>query len=205
MTTARQHHTRTTHRRLLASAAAVVAATALTAGCTGESKDNKAAAPSASPSSVAPTPATSPSVSADPETAADKAEVQTAYTKYWDVLTAAYAKSDPDHVELGKVATGTALVRTQQGLKNLRRAEQVVVGQPTHSNTNISFKPDAKLKTAIITECLDISQWKPVEKNTNKEVKLPDTRLLRYVTTVTAEKWPNGWMVLEEKQDGTAC
>ncbi|MFF4323788.1 hypothetical protein [Streptomyces sp. NPDC001568] len=204
MTTARQHHNRTNHRRLLASAAAVVAVTALTAACTGESKDNKAAAPSTSPSSAAPIPSAAPSVSADPE-AADKAEVQTAYTRYWDVLTAAYSTADPDHAELSKVATGTALVRTQQGLKSLRKAEQVVVGQPTHSNTNIAFKPDAKLKTAIISECLDISQWKPVEKNTSKEVQLPNTRLLRYVTTVTAEKWPNGWMVLEEKQEGKAC
>ncbi|MET9607038.1 hypothetical protein ABZZ17_18460 [Streptomyces sp. NPDC006512] len=204
MTTARPHQTRTARRRLLTSVAVVAAATALTAGCTGESKDNKAAAPSAPASSVAPTPSAAPSVSVDPE-AADKAEVQTAYTRYWDVLTAAYSTADPQHSELGKVVTGTALVQNQQDLAQYRKGGRIFAGKPQHSNIVVTFKPEAKLKTAVITDCLDISQWKPVEKSSGTEVKLPESRLLRYVNTVIVEKWPNGWMVLEDNQEGKAC
>ncbi|WP_052713672.1 hypothetical protein [Streptomyces katrae] len=202
MAIARQHHTG--NRRLLAAAAAAATVAALTAGCTSGSKNDKNAAtgPSVSPSAT--TAAASPTAPADPE-AADKAEVQAAYTHYWDVLTAAYAKSDPDDPNLTKVATGNALVQNQQDLANFRKGGRVFVGRPQHSNSAISFKADTKLKTAVITDCLDISQWKVVEKNGGKEVELPSTRLLRYVNTVTAEKWPNGWMVLEDKQEGKAC
>ncbi|MEW2372579.1 hypothetical protein AB0940_24900 [Streptomyces sp. NPDC006656] len=201
MAIARQHHTG--NRRLLAAAAAAATVAALTAGCTSGSKNDKnAAGPSVSPSAT--TAAASPSAPADPE-AADRAEAQAAYTHYWDVLTAAYAKADPDDPNLTKVATGNALVQTQQDLANFRTRGRVFSGQPQHSNTGITFKADTKLKTAVITDCLDVSQWKPVEKTGGKEVQLPSTRLLRYVNTVTAEKWSNGWMVLEDKQEGKAC
>ncbi|MEW1639811.1 hypothetical protein AB0469_37840 [Streptomyces sp. NPDC093801] len=201
MTIARQHHA--ANRRLLTTAAAVAAVAALAAGCTSGSKNDKNAAtsPSVSPSSA---PTASPSAPADPE-AADKAEVQAAYTRYWDVLATAYAKSDPQGTELNKVTTGNALVQTEQELASLRKGGYVVTGQPKHSNTVVSFKPDTKLKTAVITDCMDVSQWKPVSKDSGKPADLPTTRLQRYITTVTAEKWPSGWMVLEEKPEGQAC
>ncbi|MEU9033355.1 hypothetical protein AB0D45_00290 [Streptomyces sp. NPDC048352] len=201
MAIARQHHTG--NRRLLAAAAAAATVAALTAGCTSGSKNDKnAAGPSISPSATAA--AASPSAPVDPE-AADKAEVQAAYTHYWDVLTAAYAKPDPDDSNLAKVTTGSALVQIQQDLANLRTRGHVFSGQPQRSNSGITFKADTKLKTAVITDCLDVSHWKPVEKNGGTELPLPSTRLLRYINTVTAEKWPNGWMVLEDKQEGKAC
>ncbi|GAA0269998.1 hypothetical protein GCM10010302_04450 [Streptomyces polychromogenes] len=198
----RQH--RTGNRRLLAAAAAAATVAALTAGCTSGSKNDKNAAPVPSLSPSGTTAGASPSAAADPE-AADKTEVQAAYTRYWDVLTAAYAKPDPDDPNLAKVATGSALVQIQQDLANLRKRGHVFSGQPQRSNSGITFKADTKLKTAVITDCLDVSHWKPVEKSGGTELPLPSTRLLRYVNTVTAEKWPTGWMVLEDKQEGKAC
>ncbi|MFD5422229.1 hypothetical protein ACFWJT_29975 [Streptomyces sp. NPDC127069] len=202
MAIARQHHTG--NRRLLAAAAAAATVAALTAGCTSGSKNDKNAAtgPSVSPSAT--TAAASPSTPVDPE-AADKAEVQAAYTHYWDVLASAYAKSDPQGTDLSKVTTGNALVQTEQELASLRTSGYIVVGQPKHSKTAVTFKPDTKLKTAVITDCMDVSQWKPVNKDSGKPADLPTTRLQRYITTVTAEKWPSGWMVLEEKPEGQAC
>ncbi|GAA3386461.1 hypothetical protein [Streptomyces racemochromogenes] len=202
MAIARQHHTG--NRRLLAAATTAAAVAALTAGCTSGSKNDKNAAtvPTVSPSATAA--AASPTAPADPE-AADKAEVQAAYTHYWDVLSAAYTKADPDDPNLPKVSTGDALVQNQQELANFRKGGRVIAGRPQHSRTVITFKPDTKLKTAVITDCLDISQWKPVEKSSGKPVDLPNTRLLRYINTVTAEKWPNGWVVLEDKPEGKAC
>ncbi|MFJ8165590.1 hypothetical protein ACIRBY_32400 [Streptomyces sp. NPDC096136] len=202
MAIARPHHTG--NRRLLAAAAATATIAALTAGCTSGSKNDKNAAASPTVSPSATTAAASPSAPADPE-AADKAEVQAAYTHYWDVLTAAYAKSDPDDPNLAKVSSGDALVQNQQELATFRKGGRIIAGRPQHSSTAVTFKADTKLKTAVITDCLDISQWKPVEKSSGKSVDLPNTRLLRYVNTVTAEKWPNGWMVLEDKQEGKAC
>lgn len=72
----------------------------------------------------------SPSTSVDP-LAADKAEVQAAYDRYWQVLVAAYAKSDSKGTDLKKVSTADAYVQTENGLAGLRDAGQVIVGSPS--------------------------------------------------------------------------
>ncbi|MFJ6722523.1 hypothetical protein [Streptomyces sp. NPDC091259] len=201
VTTARQHKTHTARRRLLAATAVTATVAALTAGCIKDGNDNKAAPPS-------PSPVTSPSLSSSPSVSpadADKAEVQTAYDRYWRVLTEAYAKADASGTALKEVASGSAYAQTESGLAGLRNSGQVVTGEAKHSGTSVSFKDGQQLKTAIITDCVDITQWKPVDKKTGKEVPLSPKRLLRYTTTLTAEKWPNGWVVIEEKIPGQAC
>ncbi|WP_069918123.1 hypothetical protein [Streptomyces subrutilus] len=201
MTTPRQHHTRTTHHRLLAAATITAAIAALILGCTTDVKDEKNTLPasaSPSPSVVAPTP------SADP-LEADRAEVRAAYDRYWGVLTDAYAKSDSTGTALKDVASGSAYAQNEKDLASLRRVGQVITGKVQHSNTAVDFKDGQKLKTAVITDCVDITQWKSVEQKTGNEVALPPERLLRYITTLTAEKWPNGWVVIEEKIQDQAC
>lgn len=201
VTTARQHQTRTAQRRLLAAAAVTATLAGLTAGCGGDSGDNKAAP--ASPSS-APVTSSSPSPSVSPVDN-DKAEVQTAYDRYWRVLTEAYAKSDSAGTGLKDVASGSAYAQTEAGLAGLRSAGQVVIGEAKHSGTSVIFKDGQKLKTAVITDCVDVAHWKPVDKQTGNEAPLPQTRLVRYVTELTAEKWPTGWVVIKEKIPGQAC
>ncbi|MFF1560961.1 hypothetical protein [Streptomyces sp. NPDC058279] len=201
MTTARQHQTHTARRRLLAAVAVTGTVAVLTAGCSKDASDNKAAPPS-------PSAATATSLSSSPSVSpadADKAEVQTAYDRYWQVLTEAYAKADSAGTALKEVASGSAYAQTETGLAGLRSAGQVVTGEAKHSGTSVNFKDGPQLKTAVITDCVDITQWKPVDKVTGKEVSLPPKRLLRYTTTLTAEKWPNGWVVIEEKIPGQAC
>ncbi|WP_330334780.1 hypothetical protein OHS33_36890 [Streptomyces sp. NBC_00536] len=181
--------------------AATVAAIVLTGGCTTEAKDSKNATTTPSPSA---SPSASPTPSADP-LATDKADVQTAYDRYWGVLTAAYAKADSSGTDLKIVASGSAYAQTESGLANLRKAGQVITGKTQHSGTAVDFKDGQKLKTAVITDCVDVSQWKPVDKKTGQEVVLPSQRLLRYITTLTAEKWPSGWVVIEEKFQDQTC
>ncbi|MEU9148081.1 hypothetical protein [Streptomyces sp. NPDC048349] len=200
MTTARQHHTRTTHHRLLA-AATITALAVLTVGCTTDAEDEKNALPTASAS---PSPSVAPTPSADP-LEADRAEVRAAYDRYWGVLTDAYAKSDSTGTALKDVASGSAYAQNEKDLASLRQAGQVITGKVQHSNTAVDFKDGQKLKTAVITDCMDITQWKSVDQKTGKEVALPKERLLRYITTLTAEKWPSGWVVIEEKIQDQAC
>lgn len=199
MTTTRHHHTRTT--RLRAAAAVTAAVATLTTGCATNAKDDKAAAPSPSASA---SPSASSTPSADP-LEADKADVRTAYDRYWGVLTEAYAKADSSGTALKDVASGSAYAQTEGGLANLRKAGQVITGKAQHSGTSVDFKDGQKLKTATITDCVDVSQWKQVDKKTGQEVALPPQRLLRYITTLTAEKWPSGWVVIEEKFQDQTC
>ncbi|MEU9943666.1 hypothetical protein [Streptomyces lavendulae] len=198
MTTARQHYTRTAHRRLLAAAAITATVAVLTAGCGNDGGDNKAASASPRVTSSSPSPSVSP-------VDTDMTEVQTAYDRYWRVLTEAYAKSDSAGTGLKDVASGSAYAQTEAGLAGLRSAGQVVIGEAKHSGTSVIFKDGQKLKTAVITDCVDVAQWKPVDKQTGTEAPLPQTRLVRYVTELTAEKWPTGWVVIEEKIPGQAC
>ncbi|MBT2611457.1 hypothetical protein J7I97_25160 [Streptomyces sp. ISL-87] len=188
------------HRRILAATASAAVLTVVLSGCT---KEEKATLPPPSLSAPA-APTVSPSPSADP-LAADKAEVQAASDRYWSVIAAAYSKADSKGTDLKKVATGSAYARIEGGLINLRNAGQVTVGSPQYSGTSISFKERAKLKTAVITGCTDVSKWKPVDKKTGEEIALPAERRLRYITTLTAEKWPDGWVILEEKIQDQAC
>ncbi|MER5870506.1 hypothetical protein [Streptomyces sp. NPDC002044] len=146
----------------------------------------------------------SPSPATDP-LAADKSAVQAAYDRYWNALTAAYSKADSSGTELKSLSNGSAYTQTENGLANLRNAGQIVTGKPQHSGTEIIFKDGTKLKTAVITDCVDISQWKPVDKGSGKEISLPPERLLRYITTLTVEQWPNGWTVIEEKLQDQTC
>ncbi|MEV6574857.1 hypothetical protein [Streptomyces sp. NPDC051577] len=205
MTTARQH-TRPNrhHRRLLAATATAAIVATLTVGCTKGSEDGKAASSPTSTSTTSTAPSAPASASTDP-LQADKAEVQAAYDRYWSVLTAAYAKSDSTGTDLKQVASGSAYAQTEQGLTSLRSAGQVITGEAKHSGTGVSFKDGPKLRTALVTDCVDVSQWKPVDKKTGAEIPLSKTRLLRYKTTLTAEKWPTGWVFIEEKIQGQSC
>ncbi|WP_037790214.1 MULTISPECIES: hypothetical protein [unclassified Streptomyces] len=190
------------HRQILTATTAAAALAAGLTGCTQDAKNTDATPPKLSAPASATT--ASPSASVDPLTA-DKAEVQAAYDRYWSVIAAAYAQADSKGTDLKKVATGSAYARIESGLAHLRDAGQITVGSPLYSGTSITFQEGAKLKTAVITGCTDVSKWKPVNKKTGEEITLPPERRVRYITTLTAEKWPTGWMILEEKIQDQAC
>ncbi|MER6521791.1 hypothetical protein ABT246_33660 [Streptomyces sp. NPDC001553] len=140
----------------------------------------------------------------DPQEAI-KAEVRAAFDQYWTALTAAYAKADEQGSNLNKISSGSAYAQTLGDLVTMRKSNQVVTGKAAHSGTTIEFKQGTRLPTATVTACVDISQWKPVNKDTGKEVQLPPERRLRYITKLTAEKWSSGWMFIEEDVEGRAC
>ncbi|MFE9846528.1 hypothetical protein [Streptomyces goshikiensis] len=191
------------HRRILTATTTAVLTAVLT-GCAQDAKDTGDAAPQKPSTPASAAASASPSTSVDP-LAADKAEVQAAYDRYWSVIATAYSQADSKGTDLKEVATGSAYARIESGLVSLRDAGQITVGSPLYSGTSITFQDGAKLKTAVITGCTDVSKWKPVDKKTGEEIALPPERRVRYITTLTAEKWPTGWMVLEEKIQDQAC
>lgn len=117
------------HRQILTATTTAAVLTAVLTGCTQDAKDTGDGAPP-KPSAPASAATASPSASVDP-LAADKAEVQAAYDRYWQVLVAAYAKSDSKGTDLKKVSTADAYVQTENGLAGLRDAGQVIVGSPS--------------------------------------------------------------------------
>ncbi|WP_395100696.1 hypothetical protein [Streptomyces noursei] len=180
----------------------VVGCTALTAtSCSGRASGGADAKPTpATPSSVKP----APTKSADPESAA-KQEVLAVYGNYWAAQVKAYAQGSEKGTGLQKYATLDALGRSRTDLLNLSGAGNAMKGAPKHDAKVTALGLDKKTPDATITDCLDISSWQTINRKTGKVLTLSHGNLTRYLTVVSAEKWPNGWMITKVQPMGRKC
>ncbi|MFG3512730.1 hypothetical protein [Streptomyces bobili] len=84
----------------------------------------------------------------------------------------------------------------------MKEQRTVIRGELGHDAKVTSLDAVAKLPTATIEDCVDLSNWQTIDTRTNKVLPLPTNQPRRYVATATAEKWPNGWMVTDYVPDG---
>ncbi|WP_330321661.1 hypothetical protein OG927_35960 (plasmid) [Streptomyces clavifer] len=168
-------------------------------GCGGGSDDEKPqAAPSAAAS--APTPAAS---SADPD-AAVKTAVLASYTSMWVEQMKAYRVASPDGTKLDDFATLDALSAFERDLAHMKRNGTVIRGELGHESEVTELDLEAKVPTATVEDCIDLSKWQTLDTKTNKPIPLPTAQPLRYVATATVERWDNNrWMVTEYEPDGS--
>ncbi|WP_162929428.1 hypothetical protein [Streptomyces sp. YIM 130001] len=170
----------------------------LIAGCSndlGNSADSKEA-PSKTPQATKPQASPTPT---SPEDTA-KRELSARYDAYQEELAKAYGKASTKGTKVNLYATGVAFATTQGQMRVLQKAGQSTSGTPRAELENASFDLDRTVPKATAKFCSDVSDWKLLDRKTKKEADLPEGRFLRYITVVTAEKWPKyGWMVLEEK------
>ncbi|MFG2885734.1 hypothetical protein ACGFYV_26155 [Streptomyces sp. NPDC048297] len=167
------------------------------AACSSEPSKNDAR-DTAPPVSSTDKPSASPSQ--DPT-----APVKDAYQHYWEEQVKAYSKGDAKGTDLSLYSGALALSKTEDDLKDFKAKGIVTTGAPGHDVHVTSFQPDAKVPQAKITDCLDTSTWKFIYRDTRKPVEMPKDRLVRYLTTVDAEKWGNQWKVLNVVQQQRAC
>ncbi|SHN30914.1 hypothetical protein [Streptomyces yunnanensis] len=146
---------------------------------------------------------TSPSASTDPQAEA-KQEVLGTYREFWAAQTKAYAQANVSGTDLKKYATADALSRAEGDILSLQRAGVVTEGQPKSSPQVTALALQKKVPAATITDCLDISGWRQVEKKTGKDVPR-NNALTRYVTVVSAEKWGKQWMILKVDPQQRSC
>lgn len=91
-------------------------------------------------------------------------------------------------------------------MANMLKAGQATVGHvvvrtPTATQADIHRKiPNVKLSS-----CLDVSQWKVINRDTRNPVVLPSDRLTRYVVVSVVEKWPAGWRVIRDEPQEKSC
>ncbi|MFD7973212.1 hypothetical protein [Streptomyces clavifer] len=194
--TARQVRPRT---RALALCGAVGLSLALT-GCGGSSDDTKPPAAPPAASSAAPDPSASP---ADPD-AVVKAAVLEVYTSMWVEQMKAYRVASPDGTKLADFATLDALSAFERDLAHMKRNGTVIRGELGHESEVTELDLEAKVPTATVEDCIDLSKWQTLDTKTNKPIPLPTAQPLRYVATATVERWDNNrWMVTEYKPDGS--
>ncbi|MGW0751973.1 hypothetical protein [Streptomyces sp. NPDC002587] len=192
MTTARQHHTRTTRcRRFLAAAAIAAATAALTTACT---KDTKAVPPP-------PSPTTSTSTTADPQ-AAEKAKVLAAYNDFWTESVKAYAAGSDKDTQLVKFAANKALDEALTDITNLEKAGLTMQGAPGHRAETTSLQMSGERPRASVTDCLDLSTWRTVNRSTGKVEPYPSEQPLRYLAVAEVEQWSGQWMVVTMTPNG---
>ncbi|MFG2631839.1 hypothetical protein [Streptomyces sp. NPDC048473] len=176
-------------RRTAALYGAVTLVLAL-AGCGGGGDDEKSSAGA----TAAPAPVTSSTAPADPD-AAEKAAVLAAYSSMSAEQAKAYGKADAKGTQLEKYATLDALGQIRNDLARMKAAGTVVRGGIGHDPKVTALDTTTKTPKATLTDCVDLSSYETYDTKAKKVIPLPTEQPLRYVMTVTAEKWPNGWMV----------
>ncbi|MEU5416708.1 hypothetical protein [Streptomyces clavifer] len=192
--TARQARPRT---RALVLCGAVGLSLALT-GCGGSSDTKPPTAPSTA-SSAAPAPSVSP---VDPD-AAVKAAVLASYSSMWVEQMKAYRVASPDGTKLDDFATLDALSAFERDLATMKKNNTRVTGGVGHEPEVTALDLEAKIPTATVEDCIDLSKWK-AERTSGEVIPLPTAQPLRYVAAATVERWDEDrWMVTEYKPDGS--
>lgn len=189
------------HTRTAAPALAALALALTLTGC-GSSDDDGAKAQASTPpttTTVAPAPATP---SADPETI-EKQAVLAAYGSMWAEQMKAYAKADAKGTDLQKYTSLDALGQFRIDLARMKKAGTIGTGELGHTAEVTMLNTTGKVPKATIQDCLDLTGWKAVRVKTGEPIPLPSNQPRRYIATATAEKWPNGWMILTYTPDGT--
>ncbi|WP_406469874.1 hypothetical protein [Streptomyces sp. NBC_01615] len=190
------HHIAAVRTRKHATALLLTGSLLALAGCSDSDKN-------ASPSTSSPTQTSgspSPSSTADAEDAA----VIATYTSSWTAQTEAYSKASSAGTDLKKNTTLRALFDIEHDLEVMRKAGQVTTGKPV-INPKVVKVTDAKIPTATVTDCVDTTHWTLIDKASKKKVSLPTSRLIKYVSTATLEKWGTKWMVTKLTAQEQAC
>lgn len=147
--------------------------------------------------------AVTPPASADPA-AGEKTQVLQTYDGYWAAVVKSYAKADTTGTGLKTFTELDALSRVELDVARMKDAGTGQRGKPGHEVTVDTLALEKDIPTAKLTDCLDISGWKPVRDG--KVVPFPDGQPTRYLTTATAEKWENRWLITKVTPHGDrAC
>jgi hypothetical protein len=157
---------------------------------------------------------TKPSASASKSRASEspqdakKRKALAAYSSFWKEQVAAYAKGSTKGTKVEEFATGEALAQLESDVTRMNARGDRNKGAPKHDAkvSELTPKHDGKVGSATISDCLDISSWKTVDKKSGKVYPLPKEQPRRAITTVKAEDWgKQGWMILKVTPSTTKC
>lgn len=183
------------HTRKYATVLLLTCSVVAMSGCSGGDSDTSSK-PSSSPSAASP--------SAASTAGSQDAAVLAAYTSSWAAQTEAYSKASSAGTDLKKNTTFKALSDIESDLSAMRTAGQVTTGKPV-IHPKVIKVTSAKIPVATVADCVDTTHWTLIDEATKKKVPLPTTRLTKYVSTATLEKWGTKWMVTKLTAQDQTC
>ncbi|WP_257042317.1 hypothetical protein [Streptomyces sp. TLI_55] len=124
------------------------------------------------------------------------------YDTFWAEQVKAYAQGDTKGTELKKYATKEALGGVLGDLLVMKKAGTATKGAPTHRAEVTALVLSGSTPTATVEDCLDISNWKTIKKQSGQVQPFPSNQPLRYITTAKAEKWGKQWMITKLTPEG---
>lgn len=161
----------------------------------GQADEASGGKPSSSPSTSAPqSPSAAPTGTEDSE----KKVVLERYRESWEAQVKAHAQADSKATDLHKTTSLNALAQIESELMSMKKAGAVTVGEPKINPRVTSIKRQSGAPdVAKISDCVDISKWVLVEKESGEEIPLPSERLTKYVMHAELRKWGKSWMLVE--------
>ncbi|MFF5808744.1 hypothetical protein [Streptomyces sp. NPDC012746] len=183
------------HRRILtATATAALTAAAVLTGC---SKGDKTAEPVPAP----PSPSVSRSPSDDPQ-AVERVKALAAYDGFWGETVKAYEAGTDKGTKLVNYAANSALDDALTDIANMRKAGIAKQGSPGHRPEATALNLSGERPTATITDCLDLSTWRTIDRATGKVQPYPSEQPLRYIAVAEVEQWAGQWLVVKMTPNG---
>jgi hypothetical protein len=167
-----------------------IVAAAFLAACTSGGSD-----PSPTPTrTVTPSPTATATATVDPQSAAAEAAILEAYKGYWHAKVASFADPMKDQdPNLQHFAVDTALADAQEAILSFRSNGIAVVGEPGLAPV-VSDIVLSEVKSAKITDCVDITNWQPVYAATGASAA-PADQNLRVPTESTAYFFDGHWTI----------
>ncbi|MEU3570708.1 hypothetical protein AB0E96_20145 [Kitasatospora sp. NPDC036755] len=122
------------------------------------------------------------------------------YQDWWQAQAEVFGRSDSDGYGLEQLSSGRALSDGLVSLRQLRDANAVMTGTPRNSPVVKAIDLKADPQTAVIEDCVDVSDWHRVDAVTGA-AKDPGTRLNRYVGTASLRWFQAHWLIYDFKRE----
>jgi len=189
------YHAKTsTTRRAMTALSAGLCAVGLLTGCGSEGSPR----PQPAPTSASPSP--SPTLS----DAADRAALLDAYAHFWTEQVKAHVQGTGEGTDLEKYSTGKALGDVRISVVTFRDQGITFIGAPKHTPQLEAIDTASTPKTGTIHDCLDVTDWKPVDKATGTPQKV--TNRLRYIVVYTARTEGGSWKMFDvDRRQAEPC
>jgi hypothetical protein len=191
-----------TSRYAISRAALVGVLTAVLLGACTTSPPEPTPTPATTTAEPSPTPTTSPTASIDPTTAAAQAAVLAAYQGYWDVMVRILEHPDPFDAaqadlwsELDQYAIDTAKSDLFSTAFQMSDGGVAMKGEPVLDPVVADLVVGS---SASISDCVDSSNWQPVDASTGESVAAPG-QAKRVTAAATLVFQDDRWVVSSYK------